>query len=123
MIQDNIKQDLLTARKSKDAFTMSITQTILGEFARLGKDLEDVKAIAVLRKMVASLKEVGSADADAEIAYIERYLPKLMSEEDLKALTLKFVQDNPDAKIKDYMAYVKNMGVDMKMANKVFNAL
>lgn len=82
---DQIKADLLVARKARHAATASALTTLVGEAERVGKDAgnrapTDAEVTAVLQKFVKNLGEVlrvrpGDASAQQEKALLESYLP------------------------------------------------
>ena len=89
-LQEQIKKDLTRAMKDKDAVRKDALRVILGEFGRAGvKELPDKEVIRILKKLVKSEKEVlekkGEATESEYIRIIEAYLPKMASEEEIKA--------------------------------------
>lgn len=128
MIQAQIKADLLEARKTKNADLMSWTQTLLGEFARIDKELNDDQAIAVLRKVAAGVVEMVKLNpsAQAELDYIQSFLPQQMDEAKLREVVAAYKAENPTHTLKEFMPFLKQQygnGIDMKMANQVFKQL
>ena len=89
-IQQQIKQDLAQAMKARDEDKKNILRVIMGEFGRQPqKDLEDAAAIAIIKKLVKSEKEVlaktGGPESNLFIEVAEGYLPQMAGEEEIRA--------------------------------------
>jgi uncharacterized protein YqeY len=89
-IQQQIKKDLVQAMKAKDEEKKNILRVIMGEFGRQPqKDLEDAAAIAIIKKLVKSEKEVlaktGGPEQNRFIAVAEGYLPQMVGEQEIRA--------------------------------------
>ena len=89
-LQNQMKKDLSAAIKAKDEKKKDALRVILGEFGRLDKkELSDDEIVKILKKLMKTEKEVleqkGEA-ADSEfIKVIEKYLPKMATEEEITA--------------------------------------
>jgi hypothetical protein len=98
-LQDRILEDLKAAMKAKDEVAKQTLRMLRSELSKkeveLGRDLEEKDELAVLTSAVKSRKDsvaeyekAGRADlADAEraeIAVIERYLPKQLDEDEAR---------------------------------------
>ena len=90
-----------SAMKARDKERLSTIRLILAEFKRIEVDerieVDDVRALAVLDKMVKQRRDSAeqytsagreelAATENAEIAVIQEYLPAQLSEEDLIAM-------------------------------------
>lgn len=106
-LQERIKSDLKTAMKEKNEEVKSLLRVVIGEFNREGKELDDIQAEKVLRKMVKSLTEVKTEEAKKEIEILEKYLPKLMTEDEIYAVVDKLISDG-----------INNVGQIMQEFNK-----
>jgi hypothetical protein len=147
MIRDDIKAALVTAMKSGDrarTATIRLIQSSLKnrEIEMRGgtaPDDDDVTVIEVLQKMIkqrresVALYEQGGrqelADAEtAEIAVIEGFLPRQMSEEEAKAAIDSIVAETGASSLKDMgkvMAVLKEKhagGLDMSRASGLVKA-
>lgn len=112
MIRDQLKADLIVAMKAKDDKAVGTLR--MAQAAIKNRDIEartgsaptndDAMVIEVLTKMVKQRREsvemyekgnrLDLANAErAEIAILERYLPKLMSEEEAKAVITKLASE------------------------------
>lgn len=102
MLLDQLTVDLITAMKAKDAATLSalrMLKTALGnaEIEARGKGgaFDDALALAVMKRYAKQLAEAaeeyrkgGRADlvapAEAELKIVEKYLPAVMSEDEVR---------------------------------------
>lgn len=97
---DTLRKDMFIAKKKEDNISSSILSIVLADISNAkiakGFELTDEEVIDVLRKQAKKLKEAyelykssGRNDlAEVEkfqLNVIEKYLPQLMSEEDIKA--------------------------------------
>lgn len=107
-LQEKIKNDLKTAMKAKDDDKKNTIRIIMGEFARLdSKEVADEDVIKILKKLIKSEKETleraGDSSGEGESSFIriiEEYLPKMASQEEIKAWIEKNV---------DFSAYKNKM--------------
>lgn len=109
MLLNQLKQELLVAQKGGDAFLLGVLKLILSElsYAQVdfkGGDLPDEEVVRVLFKEAKKRKDsievytkIGNVEKleaeKAELEIIERYLPKLMSEEDTLAEVAKVASE------------------------------
>jgi len=144
MIKQTIKQDQLTALKTGDQARLNILRYILAkiqnqEIAKQ-KELSDEETIAILQKQVKELKETLEAaekairpeliaQAKTELAIVGGYLPKQLSDEELKKEVDKIVsenqelyQKNPKAVIGICMRQLKSKADSSRIIN-ILNSL
>ena len=105
MLQHQIREDIKTAMRAKDALRLEVLRGILTAFTnelvatrRTPQEiLEDEGCIAVLKRQVKQRKDASQqfrgggrpelADKeDAELVMIETYLPQMMSREEIKKI-------------------------------------
>ena len=108
MLFDQISEDIKQAMLAKDKVALDALRGIKKEFleAKTAKgadgELPDERALQILQKMVKQRKEAAemfraanrpelAEDEMAQCAVIERYLPAMMSEEELKAQRYVFI--------------------------------
>lgn len=119
---------------AKDALRMAKAD-LLNREVELGRDLTDEEAIAVLQKNVKSRRDAieqfragGRMDAVAEeesqLAIIERYLPKALSEDETRAAVKAIASELGLASKKDMGRLMKELkarhpSVDGRIASKV----
>jgi len=112
-LQVQIKKDLSAAIKEKNENKKDTLRVILGEFGRLDKkELSDDEVVKILKKLIKSEKEVleqkGEATDSAFIEIINHYLPKMATEEEIKA----WIQQNID--FSQFKNKMQAMGLIMK---------
>ena len=89
-IQQQIKADLKTAMKEKDTDRKEAIRVVMGEFGRMDKkELSDDEVIKILKKLAKSEREMldlkGEKEDSRFIEVVESYLPKMASDDDIKA--------------------------------------
>jgi len=100
MIVDNIRADLLTARKAKNTTTVALLSTLLSEADSVGKQAgnrksTDDEVTLVIKKFIANLKETSAIAAAAsdsttveriagELALVSGYAPEQLSEDEIR---------------------------------------
>lgn len=114
-----IRADSLTARKARDAVASSLLITLVGEASMAGvndgkRDSSDEEVLATVRKFLKNNGELlgvrpGDEVALREKTILEGYLPKQMSEDELRAAILAIATQNGIAQITG-----KDTGVLMK---------
>jgi len=142
-IKDDVQQAIKEAMKNKDHLRLECLR--MAKAALLNKEkegpkdagLSDEVAIAALRsevkkrqQTVETYKELGKADevekSEAEITVLEEFLPKQMSEAQVKAHIEAFLAANPDVNHAGKLtgALKKELGdqVDGKMLNDLCRA-
>ena len=98
-----IKSDSLTARKTRDAIASSLLITLGSEAAMTGvndgkRESTDAEVLATVRKFLKGNAELLAVRSDDEVALrektiLESYLPKQMSEDELRAAIMAIVQE------------------------------
>lgn len=144
---EKISADQVQARKDKDTLRATLLTTLLGEAAKKGKDqgvptnekglplTSDVDVIAVVKKFrdgaTDTIGFLGTNNPEAtqvckdEIAILETYLPRQMTQEQIKGAILVGMRDQPVAK-GPIMAYLKKNFAgqyDGKEASAVVDAI
>jgi len=141
LIIEKIKEARLAAMKSKDAEKTSFLTILYSEVAMFGKnngnrETTDEEAIKVLKKFVKGAEEtieIGEKNgrdvskSKLELEILAEYLPKQLSEQDLKLIVDSFVAKLPDNEknkksIGKVMSYLKtNYGgqYDGKIASDI----
>lgn len=121
---DKIKMDRDEARRNKDTAVVTILSTLIGELERSAvrdNHLIDSNVIAVIKKTIANIDQfpVKTLSQAYERGFLEAYLPKQFSEEDL-ITEIKLVKP---ADMKTWMSYLKTNypGLyDGKLASQMF---
>ena len=136
MIIDEIKKDNVQAIKDKNTTARTILGVINSKYLLLtiekrkaGTEPTDVDMVAILQKTIKELneeaenyKKVGNAiqveEINAQKAIIEKYLPKMLSEEEIRDI----IANMEDKSIPSVMKYFKSEyagKVDMQLVNKI----
>ncbi len=108
-IQASLTDEIKNAMKAKDAVALTALRALksaflIAETSPGAAELGEMEAVAVVRKQIkqrqdsiASFETAGRADlADkekAEIAVLERFLPKALSEEEIDALVVAAIAE------------------------------
>ncbi len=140
MIIDEIKQANIQAMKDKDALARAIYSVIMNKHLMAtvdsrtnGKEVEDADMVRIIQKTIKELEEerdnyskVGNAEEVKNIEYqkslIEKYLPQLLSEEEIKTIILGL----DDKTVPSVMRHFKtnyNGKCDMKVVSNVLKTL
>ena len=122
-LHEQINADMIAAMKSKDREVVDLLRVVKGEFGRVGKDLSDDQAIPVVRKMVENAKELGN---DGEVVILEKYLPAMLGEQQIKVLAAGVIQKNGYSGMQDMGKVMKELKlptVDGKLASIIVRQL
>tara|TARA_Y100000389_G_scaffold165010_1_gene169003 strand:+ start:6271 stop:6681 length:411 start_codon:yes stop_codon:yes gene_type:complete len=114
-ILSTINEDFMIAFKSKDLKKKNFLGVIRGEVETAkgqGIDPNDEYVLKVIKKMQKSLIEVGSLDSKIELSYLSKYVPKVMSEYEVRRNIAFYLLTCEDR--------VKNIRGIMHMFNKKF---
>lgn len=110
-LQEQVKKDLTAAMKAKDEDKKNTLRVLMGEFGRIdAKELTDDQIIKIMKKLIKSERETlkisGLKEETPFIGILEAYLPKMASEDELKA----WIQDNVDfSKYKNKMQSMRDI--------------
>ena len=140
MIIDEIKQANIKAMKEKDSLGRAIYSVIMNKHlmatvdARTnGKEGEDADMVRIIQKTIKELEEerdnyakVGNAEEVKNIEYqkslIEKYLPQLLSEEEIKTIILG-LEDKTVPSVMRHFKTNYNGKCDMKVVSNVLKTL
>lgn len=97
-LQKQISADLVTAMKTKDTTTLNVLRVLKGEIQRAeqsssGKiELSDADIIKLVKKSIDGINETNGDQS--EIAVLEKYMPKQMSESEISSLVSPLILAN-----------------------------
>ncbi len=101
-----LNQELLQARKEGNIVTKSLLQTLKGEYEnsiKNGQEASDESLEKLIRKFIKNAEFVvstgnpkGMQKAQQEIEILQKYLPKQMSETELRELIQREISNAPD---------------------------
>ncbi|MBQ9878276.1 MAG: GatB/YqeY domain-containing protein [Bacteroidales bacterium] len=132
-LEQQVQEDIKQAMKAKDTVAMNATRAIKGQILLFktseggSKEVTDGDILNMIRKLVKQRKEAAEqytaagrqelADNElAEAAVLEKYLPKQLSAEEVKAKVQEIIAQVGATSIKD-------MGKVMGVANKALAGL
>lgn len=109
MLFEKLKLDRIQAMKDKDVIKKDLLGTLIAEASKEVKEPADDKVIATIKKFIANLKQITGmgnigqleallAKTQKEIAILESYMPKQLSEFELEQIIknlYKKSMDNP----------------------------
>jgi len=116
-----IKSEQLKARKAKESNKSSLLTTLLGEIETLqknkNKELSDNDIFAVIEKFVKNntqtIAQIGESHAmydsiGLENRILEDFLPKKLTESELKSVIQSVIDDNENVNMGTIMGFLKN---------------
>jgi len=130
-LKEKINADYMLAFKSKNVVAKNVLSVIKGDVQLMEKNqmvetLSDEEVIKILNKSVKSLKETNasfpSAQTAEELSIVEAYLPKQMSEDDIK-LHIKDLIDGGAGNIAEIMRAFASMPADRKLVSSIYQSM
>lgn len=140
MLYDEIKKANIQSMKDKDAVARSFYSVLLNKIKvreidkrSTGKELEEADILNIVQKMIKELEEekanyakVGYADEvekiTTQIAIAQKYLPQMMSEEEIKAEIMALEDKSIPSVMKHFKANF-NGKCDMKKVQEVLKGI
>lgn len=90
-LQEMIIADLKIAMKEQKENEKSLLRVIIGEFNRVGKTINDDDAIKIIKKLKENAIEMHN---DSEILILDKYLPQMLTEDDLTIVIENLITKN-----------------------------
>lgn len=128
MLYDEFRKEKMVALKEKDRLKNKVITNILSELTYIKKELKqeptEADSAKVVAKQVKQLKETMELSKDrpdkmeeleAELAILEQYMPKQMSEDEIRDAVMKLLEEN------GITAEPKNKGAIMKVVMPALN--
>lgn len=140
MLIDTIKKENLLALKNHDDNKRAVLSVVINKYMVLGYEakaknveLTDTDLINVMKKTLKELEEERNSysscgreekvkDIQYQIDIINGYLPKMMSEEEIKTILLS-LEDRSVPVVMKYFKQNYNGKCDMGLVNKVLKSL
>ena len=140
MLIDTIKKENMLALKEKDTNKRAVLSVVINKYMLAGyeakaqgKEIGDIELISLINKTLKELEEEKASyilanrpedvrNLDAQIVLLKVYLPKMMTEEEIKKIILTL----DDKSIPSVMKFFKlNYAgkVDMSLVSKVLKTL
>lgn len=92
-LKEQINADFITAFKAKEMDRKNFLGLLKGEIQNeegRGTVTTDGSVLIILRKMEKSLKQTNTPESLVELSYMDPYLPKLMSEDQIRTIIKKY---------------------------------
>lgn len=120
MLFDQLKNELLQARKNKDQFKIDLISYLIGECARLEKQPSDDVVVKKLKTYKTSVAQMTDEKTLKEVAFIDNFLPVVqeMSDEQIKSICEQ-LKANGTVAIKDVMVHFKHNYAGQYDGNKL----
>lgn len=117
---------LLDARKTKNVLVKNLLLTMKGEFqnkSNTSKDSEDELLESIARSMIKSSETIGTDDSKEEIKILKKFMPNILSEDEVEDIVKALIKSNPGKNFGFYMGnLMKTKGIDGKLAKKVLTS-
>ena len=130
-LKERITADYMTAFKAKDTTTKNLLSVIKGEIQTIEKNtgvesMSDEDVLKIIAKTKKSLDETNSKfpseQTSAELAIVEAYLPKQMSETEIE-LRIKQLIEEGASSIGDIMKSFAALPADKKAVSSIYARL
>jgi uncharacterized protein YqeY len=130
-LKERITADYMTAFKAKDTTTKNLLSVIKGEIQTIEKNtgvesMSDEDVLKIIAKTKKSLDETNSKfpseQTSAELAIVEAYLPKQMSETEIE-LRIKQLIEEGASSIGDIMKSFAALPADKKVVSSIYARL
>ena len=132
MLKEKINADYMTAFKSKDTVAKNLLSVIKGEIQTLEKNsgvtnLSDDDVVKILAKTRKSLEETRSKfpsdQVSTELYIVESYLPKQMSEDEIRSKIQELVESGQAGNIAEVMRAFGSLPADRKLVASVYQSI
>ena len=118
-MQEQIKNDMVTAMKSREVEKTILLKVLVGEFSRIGKEVSDVDVLKIIRKMYENAKELKN---EFEMRILGDYLPKMLDSNQIKTIVSEIIESGGFSTMKDMgkvMAELKNHKYSTQIDGKI----
>ena len=136
MLINELEKDNITALKNKDKTTRAVLSVVINkyrvnaiELKAQGKEAGDAELVKIINKVVKELDEEKAGyeklgrkeqveDIERQKAVISKYLPKLMSEDEIRAVIASLEDKSMPSVMKHFKANYDGK-VDMSLVSKI----
>ena len=118
-VQEQIKEDMVTAMKNRNTEKVSLLRVVIGEFGRIGKELSDEEALKVIRKMNENAINMRNK---SEVTILDKYLPQMLTEDEIRVMVVNIINEQGFNSIKDMgsvMKLLRSPLIDGKIASRL----
>ena len=134
-LKHQINADYMTAFKQRNLTAKNLLSVVKGEIQTQEKnqgviDLQDEDVIKIITKVVKGLKDQlimdnssVSSQVREELEILEVYLPKQMSEVEIKNKIVDLIESGTAGNIAEVMRAFSNLPADRKIVSSVYHSL
>jgi hypothetical protein len=131
MLKEKIKKDFMEAMKNRETLRKNLLSVVVSEVQTIEKNLgvenlSDEEVTKILNKTLKSLKETNasfpSEQTAEELFIVESYLPKQMSEDEIRVKVQELISEN-DLNIAEVMRAFASYPADRKLVAEVYHSL
>ena len=120
MVRKEIEYEMRHAMRNKNANRRDFLRLVLSEFSRESKDISDMEALVIIKKMHKNATEL---DNDYEVKVLNEWMPKPLNEKQITGLVKGIISDGFTEMGKIMGELRKSEGVDMKLASGIVRDL
>ena len=120
MVRKEIEYEMRHAMRNKNANRRDFLRLVLSEFSRESKDISDMEALVIIKKMHKNATEL---DNDYEVKVLNEWMPKPLNEKQITGLVKGIISDGFTEMGKIMGELRKSDGVDMKLASGIVREL
>ena len=130
-LKEKINADYMAAFKAKNTIAKNLLSVIKGEIQTIEKNtgvdnMSDEDVIKILNKSVKSLKETNasfpSTQTAEELFIVESYLPKQMSEDEIKTKIEELISGGA-SNVAEIMRAFSTLPADRKTVAQIYNSI
>jgi len=127
LLKSRVNKDYMKALKEKNSLKKNLFSVIKGEIQRVEKNqklenLSDEEVLKIITKTYKSLKEMeslGNESSKEESLLLESYLPKLLSEEEVREIIKGLIYVDESINIGKIMSHFSNFSADKKSVSSI----
>lgn len=131
-LKEKIYADYMSAFKNKNTVAKNLLSVIKGEIQTIEKNtgvtnLSDDDVVKILAKTRKSLEETRSKfpsdQVTTELYIVESYLPKQMSEDEIRLKIQELVESGQAGNIAEIMRAFASLPADRKLVASIYNSI
>jgi len=132
MLKEKIKKDFIEAMKNRETLRKNLLSVVVSEIQTIEKNtgvdnLSDEEVTKILTKNVKSLKETNnsfpSPETAEELSIVESYLPKQMSEDEIRIKITELMENGEANNIAEVMRVFGKLPADRSLVASTFHSL
>lgn len=96
-LKEKIEKDIIVAMKEKNIVKRETLKYVkaqiqVAEMEKNAKEADDAKVIKIMEKCIEGMVQVGNAESLAQIEILNTYIPKKMSEDEIRIEVKKIIE-------------------------------